>query len=189
MTQQSSATRDEVLRAFAMEFGESSATLKRYLTSFPQYAVDLVDLSRELSRGEVVDHELTAEDAVGVRLALERFRSKRPRNADLPELQPKAFAVVVSTLNLPIQVVIAFRERRVDLASVPVGFRNALARALGTTRGILENFLALPPQVSPARASKSGVKPVAAEKVPFERVLTDAGLSPERISELMSTEE
>ncbi|MCY1221444.1 hypothetical protein D9M68_209990 [compost metagenome] len=189
MTSQPSATRDDVLRAFAMDFGEGPAVLSRYLTDFPQYSVDLVDLSRELTRNEVVEEELTEEDALDIRRGLDRFRSKQNRNVEIPDLQPKAFLDAAKQLNLPLQVMMAFRERRVELVSVPLRFRSALADALRTTRALLENFLALPPQVAAARANKSSVKPVAAEKVSFERVLRDAAVSAERISELIDTEE
>lgn len=189
MTHQPSATRDDVLRAFAMEFGEGPTVLKRYLTEYPQFGIDLVNLSRELSRSEAVDEELAEDDVVGASRAVERFRNRATQRIQLSELRPKAFQEAARQLNLPLQVMIAFRERRVDLASVPVRFRNALAQALRTTVEMLDTFLALPPQVSLGRASKSGVKPVAAEKVSFERILKDAGVSAERISELAEAEE
>lgn len=189
MTSQPSATRDDVLRAFAVDFGEGPAVLSRYLTDFPQYAVDLVDLSRELTRSEVVEESLTEEDVLDVRRGLDRFRRKRKQNVEVPDLQPKAFLDAAKQLNLPLQVMMAFRERRVELVSVPIRFRCALADALRTTRTGLENFLALPPQVAAARANKSSVKPVAAEKVSFERILIDAAVASERVAELIYTED
>ena len=45
--------RNRPLDAFAVESDQGSETLVRYLQQYPQYAEELVDLSRELSRTHV----------------------------------------------------------------------------------------------------------------------------------------
>ena len=46
----SAPSREDVLDAFAVEPNHERNTLERYLRDYPQYAAELVDLSRELSR-------------------------------------------------------------------------------------------------------------------------------------------
>jgi len=43
-------SRESVLDAFAVESDPSRSTLERYLGLYPEYAGELIDLSRELSR-------------------------------------------------------------------------------------------------------------------------------------------
>jgi hypothetical protein len=43
-------SREAVLDAFAVESEPDRSTLERYLRLYPEYAAELVDLSRELSR-------------------------------------------------------------------------------------------------------------------------------------------
>ena len=54
--------------------------------------------------------------------------------------------------------------------------------------GVLLSYLALPAMAPMARARKSTVKPTAPEKVSFERVLRDAGLDDQSISNLLRKE-
>jgi hypothetical protein len=189
MTQQLPITREDILKAFALESDEGRNVLKRYLAAYPQFAIDLVDLSRELSRQDLPDVELSEQDELSIQASLERYRNGRSMVSNLGKVPSKVFADAAGRLSLPLQVMIAFRERRVELASVPTRFLETLAAALQTTRGALESFLALPPQVSAGRTNKSGVRPSAAVKVPLGRVLLDAGVSPQRVSELLERAE
>lgn len=52
-------SREDVLDAFAVEPNHDRATLERYLTDYPQFAREVVDLSIELSRIaiEIVDND------------------------------------------------------------------------------------------------------------------------------------
>ena len=67
--------REDVLRDFSVEFDAGKETLLRYLTEFPEYAEELVDLSRELAREVGDDMLLTATDVLSVESAMERFRT------------------------------------------------------------------------------------------------------------------
>lgn len=54
---------EDVLDAYSVEEDTGSATLQRYLRDYPEYAEELVDLSRELSRFSAHCSEpLTADD-------------------------------------------------------------------------------------------------------------------------------
>ncbi|WP_438332253.1 hypothetical protein [Burkholderia pseudomallei] len=183
MSHQQPMSRDEVLRAFAVEENSGRDTLVRYLAAYPQYAHDLVDLSRELARAWV-DEELFEEDERSVDIAVARFRAGGGLKGAVVTLKPQVFTAAAARLQLPLQAMLAFRERRVDLASVPARFLERLALALQTTLDQLSAFLSQPTLVSAARQSKSNAKPTAAAKVSFEKILLDAGVPQERVQEL-----
>jgi hypothetical protein len=86
------------------------------------------------------------------------------------------------------QVGLAFRERRVDVSTLPQRMAAKVAEALKTSTETLLSYLALPAMAPMARARKSTVKPTAPEKVSFERVLRDAGLDDQSISNLLREE-
>lgn len=50
MIKRSPISSEDVMNAFAMDFEPGSEVLKKYLADYPQFAADLVDLARELSR-------------------------------------------------------------------------------------------------------------------------------------------
>lgn len=184
MNRQQPMSRAEVLRAFAVEESPGRDTLVRYLAAYPQYAHDLVDLSRELSRTRL-DEDLSAEDERSVDVAVARFRAGGGLKVTQMALKPQAFATAATNLHVPLQAMIAFRERRVDLASVPTRFLERLAVVLETTLEQLSAYLSQAPMASAARQSKSSVKPGAAIKVPFEKLLLDAGVPAEKVQALM----
>ncbi len=179
-------SRDEVLRAFAVEVHTGRDTLMRYLTRYPQYTHDLLDLSREMTR-TFADNELSEEELRCLDVAVSRFRAGgglKSAQAEL-KLEPKAFSAAATHLQLPLQAMLAFRERRIDLATVPARFLERLARELEAPLDQLRVFLSQTPMVSIARESKSSVKPAVAAKVSFEKVLLDAGVPKERTQALI----
>ncbi len=184
MSNQQHISRDEVLRAFAVEEDAGRDTLVRYLKAYPQYALDLVDLSRELARTQS-DDELSDEDERSVDAAVERFRAGGGLKSAVETLKPQVFTAAAARLQLPLQAMLAFRERRVDLPSVPTRFLERLALALETTLNQLHAFLSQPPMVSAVRQSKATIKPTAATKISFEKVLLDAGVPRERVQALI----
>lgn len=183
MSQSQPMTRDEVLYAFAVEEADDHDTLKRYLAKYPQFAHDLVDLSRELARPTLDDEPLSAADVERVAVAVARFRAGTAPRFSF-SFAPQAFNIAAERLRLPTVVLVSFRERRVDLASVPARFIERLAEAMESTSVQLQTFLSQPPMVAAARYSKSRVKPAAAVKVPFEKVLRDAGVDAEQVQAL-----
>lgn len=183
MNQSQSMTRDEVLYAFAVESDGDRNTLMRYLTAYPQYTHDLVDLSRELAR-PVLDEPLSVADMQRANAAVARFQAGAVKQVPAT-LASQAFNVAAERLQLPLLVMLAFRERRVDLTSVPTRFLERLAGELKTSLDQLRAFLSQPAMVSATRQSKSRVKPAPATKVSFEKVLRDAGVEAERLQALI----
>jgi hypothetical protein len=181
---------DEVLDAFAVEPSSGRETLERYLRRYPQFAAALIDLSRELHR------ELSTE--AGPESAEEQARVdaawRRHLEAGAPPaptdpfaaLSPDQLRALATTLNVPRQVITAFRDGKVILASVPRRFLAQLAAALNRSFDALLPVLPVSPVLAPSRSHKSDVKPSASEPVTFERILIDAGVPAEKRARLLA---
>ena len=184
-------SREDVLDAFSVEPRPDRETLDRYLRAYPDYAEDLVDLSRELSRDLCEDEApLSVED-----LALIDAAWRRHAAASAPEVVTDPFAAlstadlreVARRLDVPRQILTAFRERRVILSSVPRRFLARLAEAVNSSVDKLEALWSeLVPTPALARSYKADAKPTAVEPVSFERLLIDAGVPEDKRAELMA---
>lgn len=181
-------TREDVLGAFAMDFEPRVGVLERFLALYPEYSLQLVDLCSELSREFDDDRPLTADDMATVNAGMHRLQGGAATLQSLREAPAKIFTDAVKALALPMQVGLAFRERRIAASTTPVRILEQLAEALQASVTVLHSYLALPPQVSQLRASKSSTKPMAAEKVSFERVLREAGVDEEALSKLLNSD-
>jgi hypothetical protein len=125
---------EDVLGAFAVEPSPGRETLEKYLRRYPEFAGALIDLSRELHR-ELPDYERpnTPEEAASIGAAWLKHR----KTAD-PQAAADLFAAfstqqlrdLARALDVPRQVITAFRDRRVILASVPQQFLARLAAAV-----------------------------------------------------------
>lgn len=180
MTAQGAPQLEDILDAFAMEETHAKATLDRYLTAYPQFAGDLIDLSRELMRADVpADVELAPGDASRLDAAWARHAAALPRKATDPfaALSPTRSREVAAALGVPRQVLTAFRERRIKPESVPGGFLRRLAGTLITAVDELVDWMTPPPDNGLARSYRSNGQPGPAEQVTFERILTDAGVA------------
>jgi DNA-binding Xre family transcriptional regulator len=181
---------DEVLESFMLEEVIDLATLNRYVNEYPQFATELIDLSREVScmKGKP-DYELTESDELLVREAWAAYSSTTPAaKADpLALLQPKELNKLASALQLPRQVLAALRERRVIVASMSAKFLDSLAKELACSVSALIEILSSSTAAEPAGSHKSDVKPQVAEKVDFARVLQDAGVDSSRVADLVAS--
>ncbi|RWO48425.1 MAG: hypothetical protein EOS11_05050 [Mesorhizobium sp.] len=184
-------SRESVLDAFAVEREPGRSTLERYLRLYPEYAVELVDLSRELSR-EVFDDAapLSAADQALIDAAWSRHAATMPAATYDPfaALTADDWRAVAQRLELPRQVVTALRERRVSLASIPRRFLQRLAEAIGSTVAQLESSWGSA-QLSATRSYKADGKPTVGEQVTLEQVLIDAGVPAETRARLLAQED
>lgn len=185
MTKRSPISSEDVMSAFAMDFEPGTDVLKKYLADYPQFAADLVDLARELSRQVDEDIPLSAQELAIVSAKMGRLRESAVTVEMLQAASPKTFAAAAKALGLPMQVGVAIRERRIDVATLPSRFLERLANALQASASVVQSFLFLPAQASALRANKSDDKPAPAEKVPFERLLKEAGMDEKSISRLL----
>lgn len=188
MAQRSAVSADEILRAFAMDFEPGAGVLQQYIAQYPEHAIALIDLSMELTRE--LDDDLPPDvgefDLVAAGMA--RLQEGVITLEALQTAPAKTFSEAFDFLALPVQVALAFRERRIDVATLPQLMAARVADALKTSIETLLSYLSLPAMVPVTRAKKSTVRPKAPEKVSFEKVLRDAGLDEQSISNLLREE-
>lgn len=188
MGKQPQITANDILRAFAMDFEPGAGVLQRYLAQYPEHSLALIDLSMELTREFDDDAPPGVAELDLVATGMARLRENVVTLQALQASPAKTFADAITVLSLPMQVGLAFRERRIDVATLPQRILARLAEALQTSTETLISYLALLPEASLARARKSAVKPVAPAKVSFERILQDAGVDEQSISKLLREE-
>lgn len=187
MNPESIPSLEDVLDAYALEADNSNATLERYLRDYPQYASELVEVSRELDRPlDVSTIPLDGADRALVAEAWIQFIANRDSASDpLFALDVPKMRIIATAIGVPRQIISAFRERRVILASVPRHFLEHLAEAIGTPYQVLRTSLARAPNLTVSRSYKSDGKPEAPQQVTFEQLLTDACVSPSKQAELL----
>lgn len=188
MSQRSPVSADDVLRAFAMDFEPSAGVLQRYIAQYPEHSIALIDLSMELTREFDDDLPLGVAGFDFVAAGMARLRESTITLEALQAAPAKTFTEAFDVLALPMQVGLAFRERRIDVATLPQRMAAKVAAALMVSTETLLSYLVLPAMVPAARARKSNARPTAPEKVSFERVLRDAGLDEQSIANLLHEE-
>ena len=188
MTDHSTHTREDVLNEFAMDFEAEAGVLQRYLSRYPEYSLQLVDLARELSREFDDESPLSADDLAAVDAGLQRLQKASISLQFLQAAPAQTFTNAAKKLGLPVQVGLALRECRIDPSTVPSWTLTKLAQALDTSVDVLVSHMALPPQTSQTRASKSSTKPMSAQKVSLERILKEAGCDEDTVAKFLSDE-
>jgi hypothetical protein len=180
-------SRESVLDAFAIESEPGRSTLERYLRLYPEYARELIDLSRELSREACDDAApLSGADQALIDTAWSQHAAASPAVADpFAALTVDDWRAVARGLDVPRQVVTALRERRVSLVSIPRRFLQRFAEAARSSVAQLEASWG-PGQLAGARSYKADSKPTAGEQVSFEQVLIDAGVPAEKRAQLLA---
>jgi hypothetical protein len=180
---------EQVLDHLTAEFNWERPTLDRYLKDHPEYASDLQDLWTELTQPSPSKKTtLTSRQ----KELIEAACKKHPRFASAVATDP--FAVLTtqrlrdlaSSLEVPRQVLTAFRERKVLVESVPRRFLASLASELSIQINEFVVFLKGVPSTIPARSYKAEGKPSIEQKVTFERILTDAQVPAEKRAKLLS---
>lgn len=182
-------SREAVLDAFAVESQSGRSTLDYYLRRFPEYAAELIDLSRELNREPNQDAApLSDADQTLIDAAWSQHVEAMPAAAVDPftVLTVDDWRAVAQHLDVPRQVVTALRERRVSLVSIPRGFLARLAEAMRSSVVQLEGSWGGAPKMDAARSYKADSKPVASEQITFEQVLIDAGVPADKRARLLA---
>jgi len=179
----------DVLEAFACETDTGRATLEKYLRDYPEYAEAIIDFATEISREIVVRKEpLSSRERAMIEVGWEKHVEAAPKPVADPfaVLSRVELGKVAELLELPKQVLTAFRDRTILAASIPKRFVERLAAQIHSDATTLMAYLATPPVLSVARSRKSNTKPKPANLKTFEQVLTDAGVPPEDRRKLMT---
>lgn len=188
MTDPNASRLEDVLNAFAMEETHAKATLDSYLTAYPQYAGELIDLSRELMHALSAKDELSGADLAMIDAGWLKHAAAQPKSVADPfaTLSPTRSREIAVEMGIPRQVVTSFRERRIQPASVPRGFLRRFAGALSISADDLSAWLSPAPAAAFARSYRSDAQPGAAAQLSFEHVLIDAGVSDDDRARLLA---
>lgn len=180
-------TEEEVLDAFAVEPSHDDATIKRYLQAYPQYAESLIDLSRELSRDIRDDEALSHRETAWIDEAVKRY-AEISNAAPFEPPTVEQCRAAAKELGIPRQVITAILECSVTIETISQRTCERLAAQFGATLDSMIEALS-GPRTSASRSYKAEGRPTVGDKVPFDRVLRDAGVDEDVISDLISKEE
>jgi hypothetical protein len=176
--------------AFAVEADAGSETLRNYLREFPQYADELVDLSRERARtfGSRIDN-VSPEDEKLIAGSWEMFlgavKARRFSVDPFANLSVARLREIALRMEVPRQVLTSFRERAVEPATVPRSFLTKLAALLDSEIELLTSYLAMPPGPIAPRSFRADVAPMPTGKKSLEELLTQAGVPAEKRAALL----
>ncbi|WFU24978.1 hypothetical protein QA649_01635 [Bradyrhizobium sp. CB1717] len=180
-------TEEDVLDAFAAEPNHDAATFQRYLEEYPQFAIALVDLSRELSREIAEDETLSDREIAWIEKATRKYSEGWVSAAFAdPTLEQRRAAA--KELRVPRQVITAILECKVAVETISRRTRRRLALQFNATVDGLVQALS-GPQLSASRSYKANVRPSTGEKVSLEQVLREAGVSEDIIADLVSEDD
>lgn len=182
-------SREDVLDAFAVEPSHGREILERYLREYPHFSSELVDLSRELSRVPGgAERPMSLQEQAMVEAAWQQHMPIETKSAKDPlaDVSVAKLREIALQLDVPRQVVTAFRERRVVATSVPRRFLTRMAVALNCTVDLLVSALTTPSGPALARSYKADGKPSVETAATFERLLIDAGVSEEKRTTLLA---
>jgi hypothetical protein len=182
-------TSSQVLDLFATAYRESTDALADFLARYPEHAEELVDYAHELNlqRECAGERSITPEDELWIEAQVSRMSSARSAAVDpFANWQTSQYVEARKALGVPSAVLTAFRDRLVTVASVPLPFLDRLADVLKVAMPDLVAFLEGSPRLATNVAYKSDAAPGApTEKVSFESILNQAGVSTDRVSALL----
>lgn len=189
----STPDRDSILDLFVCAFKASPDALAAFVARYPEHAEDLVDCATELNlqRESEADRSITPADEAWIDAEVGRVSAMADAAIDpFAGLQPTQFVQIRKTLGVPSVVVEAFRDRLVNIVSVPLSFLDRLAAQLSVGLADLVHFLEGPPRLSPYLAFKADEAPRAtAVKISFAAVLEQAGVSADKAAELLAEDD
>ncbi len=192
---------DDVLNDFLSEAAQDRATLERYLRLYPAHAGALLDLHGTVTRQQQaakddsteVDEAWIAQSEAWIAQSVDRMRASLSASepADpFHSLDPIQFNAVKAALGMRSGTLTGFRDRLVDVATVPVRILRALAAALGASLEDLTAFLTLPQRLAAAQSYRADGQPQApAAKVSFEALMIAANESPETRARLLAEDD
>jgi len=178
---------EDVLDSFAAEPSHDAATFQRYLKEYPQFAVALVDLSRELSRELTPDEPLSDRDSAWIAEAARKY-SGDPTPAPFAAPTVEQQRATARELRVPRQVMTAILERKIEVLTISMRTRRRLAIGFASTVDGLVGFLS-GPQTSVLRSHKADVRPSTGDKISLEQALREAKVPEDIISDLVGEDD
>lgn len=173
---------EDVLDLFQMEEVHDGEILARYVQAHPQFALQLIDLSRLIATPDFDDASpLSAIDQSRVDAAWIAHKAAGPELPGganpLDALVGERSKALAAKLGVPRQVVTCLRERKVDPSRTPRPILRTLGDALELPEPHVIAAMRQAPAFASGRSFKADGKPGAGGQVSFEQVLIDAGVS------------
>jgi hypothetical protein len=182
-------TEESVLDAFSVEARHDSETIQRYLKLYPQYALALVDLSRELSRDISAEEPLSKSESAWIEKTMSEYQAAKKVAFDpLAQSSTEQRRTAAKELGVPRQVITALIERKVAVGSITQRTLKRLAVLFSSTVEELVRSLS-GPQFSASRSYKADAKPSAGDQVSLEQVLREAGTSEDIVLDLLKEDQ
>ncbi len=189
----SSPGRSEVLDLFAVAYRRSTDALAEFIAAYPEQAGDLVDYAHELNLLMLCSGErpITLKEESWIEAEVGRMSEAITAAVDpFAGLQPGKFIEARKALGVPSVVLESFRDRTVDVASVPLPFLRRFSAQFKTEFGELVRFLEGSPRLAPNLAFKADAPPQApADKISFAAVLRQAGVPVEKAEALLEEDD
>lgn len=191
--------RADVLEEFAIEVEQDPQALERYIERYPDLAIDLVDIAREVMRPVPANPKpLSRSESALVDAYWHRYSSGAPAAAAAP-VEAAAGPVlqgrpiqdmrdIANKLGLPRQVITALRQGRVIFATLPERFLDLLATAAGATIDTVRAELSVSRPLASAGSFKADKKLSQPKQVSFEQILIDANVDEATRQRLLGTD-
>jgi hypothetical protein len=186
-------TNAQVLDLFAIAYRESTEALADFVARYPERADELVDYAHEinLQRECAGEMSITPGEEIWIEEQVAKMSAVRSAIIDpFAAWQPSQYVEARKSLGVPTAVLTAFRDRLVALPSVPFAFLEDLADLLKVKMSELAAFLEAPPRLANNIAYKADSAPgMSTDKITFEAVLTQAGVSAEKAAALLERDD
>ncbi|MBU1386039.1 MAG: hypothetical protein KJ916_14475 [Alphaproteobacteria bacterium] len=181
---------DDVLEAFALEPRQGDDVLMEYVRRYPEHASEIVEYARQLALAEEADAEDVEADDAWLEESWQRFVSAANAESSVTDpfeaLTPTRWAEVRRATGLPSSVATAFRDRAVDMTTVPDWVVDRFASLLNVANDNFRAFQDQPRRLAGGLQYRADTTPtISLEKVSFEALLEQALLSPEERARLM----
>lgn len=186
----SKLSEEEVLLAFAIEPYHDRETLTRYLNNYPQYSTALVDYSIVLMVEESRKEEEVPPPTSLVNNAWQRFNSAvgisqiKPVANPFSGLNAAQLKTVADRVGINKLLLVRFRDRGIDITTIPSRFLERAANALGVTIESLRYYLSGPPCIASDSSFRSDVKPIVAEQISFIQAVESSQLTAQQEAEM-----
>jgi hypothetical protein len=173
---------DGVLEQFMMEDAQDAAALERYVRDYPQFALQLIDLSRLIATADAEENDqpLSPTDLSRIDAAwiTHKAAAPAPSRDDDPfaTLTGAKAKAVADRFGVPRQVIVCFREHRVDPSTVPTPIARGFAEEAGVPLAHVIAAMQRPVIMATGRNYKADGQPGAEGKISFEQILIDAGV-------------
>ena len=180
---------EDVLETFMLDADEQGA-LARYLSDYPQFKAELLDLAHQMARDEPDELPPIGDPCKdAIRRGWEKLSASWPatdRNL-FADLSPADYGRVAKELSVPRQILAAIRDGRVLVPTIPAGFMRHLADAL---RGSVEELASsIGGRTASVRSYKSEQRPESAAAVSFEQALMDARVPEDERKRLLADDQ